>query len=148
MFCLYVCLCKGITPRTGVTDSWELPYGCWELNSGLLEERRVFLTTETSLQHILENYIFIITFCFFFWNGGLTMIPRMTWTPHLKLIDFLALASQVAEPKKYMLLKPALQWDNFVVSCCEYMWLVQALTSGSLSMSWLIHCKQQVSIEI
>ena len=37
-------------PATGVTDSCELPYGCWELNSGPLEEQPVLLTTEPSLQ--------------------------------------------------------------------------------------------------
>jgi hypothetical protein len=32
------------------TDSCELPCGCWELNSGPLEEQSVLLTTEPSLQ--------------------------------------------------------------------------------------------------
>lgn len=32
-------LCGGIrSPGTGVTDNCELPGGCWELNSGSLEE--------------------------------------------------------------------------------------------------------------
>ncbi|ERE77141.1 E3 ubiquitin-protein ligase [Cricetulus griseus] len=31
--------CKGVrSPGTGVTDSCELPCGCWELNRGPLEE--------------------------------------------------------------------------------------------------------------
>jgi hypothetical protein len=34
----------------GITDSCELPCGCWELNSGPLEEQSVLLTTEPSLQ--------------------------------------------------------------------------------------------------
>jgi hypothetical protein len=34
----------------GVTDSFELPFGCWELNSGPLEEHSVLLTAEPSLQ--------------------------------------------------------------------------------------------------
>jgi len=38
------------SPGTGVTDSCELPCGCWELNSGPLQEQLVFLTTEPSLQ--------------------------------------------------------------------------------------------------
>jgi hypothetical protein len=31
-------------------DGCESPCGCWELNSGLLEEQSVLLTTEPSLQ--------------------------------------------------------------------------------------------------
>jgi hypothetical protein len=33
-----------------ITDGCEPPCGCWELNSGLLEEQSVLLTTEPSLQ--------------------------------------------------------------------------------------------------
>jgi hypothetical protein len=33
-----------------ITDGCEPPCGCWELNSGPLEEQSVFLTTEPSLQ--------------------------------------------------------------------------------------------------
>ena len=33
-----------------VTDSCEPPCGCWDLNSGPLEEQSVLLTTEPSLQ--------------------------------------------------------------------------------------------------
>jgi hypothetical protein len=33
-----------------ITDGCELPYGCWELNSGPLEEQSALLTTEPSLQ--------------------------------------------------------------------------------------------------
>jgi hypothetical protein len=32
------------------TDGCEQPCGCWELNSGPLEEQSVLLTTEPSLQ--------------------------------------------------------------------------------------------------
>ena len=43
------------TPEEGVgfhfiTDGWEPPCGCWELNLGPLEEQSVLLTTEPSLQ--------------------------------------------------------------------------------------------------
>lgn len=31
---------------TGVTDGWELPCGCWELDLHPLEEQEVLLTTE------------------------------------------------------------------------------------------------------
>ena len=32
-----------------ITDSYELPCGCWELNSGPQEEQTGLLTTEPSL---------------------------------------------------------------------------------------------------
>ena len=51
VFCLHVCQCKGVRhPETGVTDSYELPRGCWELNPGPLEEQSVLITTEPSPQ--------------------------------------------------------------------------------------------------
>jgi hypothetical protein len=50
MFCVHS-LCEGVgSPRTGVAESCELPYGCWELNPGSLGEQPVLLTTEISLQ--------------------------------------------------------------------------------------------------
>ena len=40
VFCLYVCLCEVVrSSGTGVTDSCELPCGCWELNTYPLEEQ-------------------------------------------------------------------------------------------------------------
>jgi hypothetical protein len=33
-----------------MTDGCEPPYGCWELNSGPVEEQSVLLTSEPSLQ--------------------------------------------------------------------------------------------------
>jgi hypothetical protein len=38
-----------------ITDGCELLYGCWELNSGPLEEQSVLLTTEPSLQLPIVN---------------------------------------------------------------------------------------------
>jgi hypothetical protein len=35
---------------TGATDSCELPYGCWELSLGSLQDQQVLLTAEQSLQ--------------------------------------------------------------------------------------------------
>ena len=40
------------------TDSCEPPCGCWELNSGPLEEQLVFLTAEPSLQLPLTLFSF------------------------------------------------------------------------------------------
>lgn len=61
--CMYVCVpsvCawflwrpeEGIeSPETRITDSWELPCRCWELNLGPLEEQQpVLLIAESSLQ--------------------------------------------------------------------------------------------------
>ena len=42
------------------TDGCEPPCGCWELNSGPLEEQAMLLTTEPSLQpnvFVFKNYI-------------------------------------------------------------------------------------------
>ena len=41
--CLRICLYAGArSPKTRVTDSYEPPCGCWELNSGPLEEQPMF----------------------------------------------------------------------------------------------------------
>lgn len=37
------------------THRCELPYGCWDLNLGPLEEQQVGLTDEPSLQHPKEH---------------------------------------------------------------------------------------------
>ena len=60
LWCLpYICVCvrksdllelESYTEVSGVTDSYELPCKCWELNPGLLEEQPLLLTTEPSLQ--------------------------------------------------------------------------------------------------
>lgn len=56
MFCLCVCQCEvvGSLGVTGVTDSYELPSGCWDLKWGCLEEQPVVLTAEQSLQPYLK----------------------------------------------------------------------------------------------
>jgi hypothetical protein len=51
IFILGALVFEGVTfPGTGVADINEPPCGCWEMNSGLLEEQPVLLTTEPSLQ--------------------------------------------------------------------------------------------------
>ena len=42
--------------ETRIADSWELPCGCWELNSGPLEEIPVFLTAEPLLRCMYLNF--------------------------------------------------------------------------------------------
>ena len=41
------------SPGTEVTDSCELPCGCWELNSGPLEEQSVCFSPEPSLRILI-----------------------------------------------------------------------------------------------
>jgi hypothetical protein len=58
VFCLRMCLCKGAKPPgTGVTESCELPCGCWELNPGHLEEQPVLLTPEPSVQPHISVFV-------------------------------------------------------------------------------------------
>jgi hypothetical protein len=49
-----------------ITDGCEPPCGCWELNSGPLEEQSVLLTTEPSLQPSSSSSFFFFSFSFFF----------------------------------------------------------------------------------
>ena len=47
-----------------ITDACEPPRGCWDLNSGPLEEQLVLLTAEPSLQpRILFLFYFILCVC-------------------------------------------------------------------------------------
>ena len=50
------------------TDGCEPPCGCWELNSGPLEEQAMLLTTEPSLQPLLQH---------------LVLISRLTYKPQM-----------------------------------------------------------------
>ena len=62
---LRVCLCEDDrSPGTGVLDSYDLPCGCWELNSSPLEKQPVLLTTEPSLQPWILYMNISITLCF------------------------------------------------------------------------------------
>ena len=45
-----------------ITDGCEPPCGCWELNSGPLEEQAMLLTSEPSLQPLI---VFLILKYFF-----------------------------------------------------------------------------------
>ena len=38
------------SPGPGLADGWELPCGCWELNSGPLQVYQVFFITEPALR--------------------------------------------------------------------------------------------------
>jgi len=53
---MHVCVRMTDPLELGVTDSCELPYGSWELNSGPLEEQPLLLTAEPSL-HPFEIFL-------------------------------------------------------------------------------------------
>ena len=42
--------CMSVSDDPGITDSCELPCGCWKSNPSSLEEQSVFLTTKLSFQ--------------------------------------------------------------------------------------------------
>ena len=46
-------------PGTGVSDRYELPCGCWELNPGLLQEQPVLLTSEASPAPVHLSFVFL-----------------------------------------------------------------------------------------
>ena len=57
--CACVCLCTCVCleyPGTGITDSYELSCGCWEMNLGLLKQQPVLLITEPSLLLLDKNF--------------------------------------------------------------------------------------------
>ena len=61
---MYTVLCLHVSLQAPnlITDGCEPPCGCWELNSGPLEELSVLLTTEPSLQpHVMIFLKVIVT---------------------------------------------------------------------------------------
>ena len=46
-----------------ITDGCEPPCGCWELNSGPLEEQAMLLTSEPSLQPLLPSFDMQTEYC-------------------------------------------------------------------------------------
>ena len=57
MFYQFICLYEGVKYRgTGITDSGELPYGCWDLNLSSMAEKLVFLIVEPSIQPLLPVF--------------------------------------------------------------------------------------------
>ena len=67
-FCLHVCPHARRAPDL-IVDGCEPPCGCWELNSGPLEEQPVLLTTEPSPQpRELSIYIYFINY--YYGEGG------------------------------------------------------------------------------
>ena len=64
-----------------ITDCWESSCGCWKLNSGLLEEHTVLLTTEPSLQS--HNTIFLTIFHCLLYISMLSQLVRCPTTGFL-----------------------------------------------------------------
>ena len=50
ILCVWVHFFRHKKESAPITDGCELPCGCWDLNSGPLEERSLLLTAEPSLQ--------------------------------------------------------------------------------------------------
>lgn len=44
------------SPGAGVTDDRELPYGCWKLNQGRLQEHLVLSTAELPLRTLVDIF--------------------------------------------------------------------------------------------
>jgi hypothetical protein len=57
-----------------ITDGCEPPYGCWELNSGPLEEQSMLLTTGPSLQP-LNIFLYDLVSLY---TGGCMKISQMS----------------------------------------------------------------------
>ena len=74
MYVCMSCVClafeearRGVrSPGTGITDSCELPCGCWQLNAGPLQEQQVLkpLSNLSSFHFLFPNKNFA-DFCFF-----------------------------------------------------------------------------------
>jgi len=60
-----------------ITDGCEPPCGCWELNSGPLEEQSVLLTAEPSLQPNMQIYFYQLILSFRR-HGPYLLIPTLT----------------------------------------------------------------------
>jgi hypothetical protein len=67
--CIYIFLASPV-------DGCEPPCGCWELNSGPLEEQPVLLTADPSLQPP-PLFFWVCSFCVYFWDSP-TLNIRVT----------------------------------------------------------------------
>lgn len=62
---------RQIPPGNGLTDGCELPCGCWELNSGPLQEQQGLFTAEPPLQPLqvtLESFFMPSVKAVFVWE--------------------------------------------------------------------------------
>ena len=71
-----------------ITDGCEPPCGCWDLNSGPLEEQSVLLTPEPSLQPV-TSFLYVSVFCLHacisVLSACLSMIHRRQFVPQKKI---------------------------------------------------------------
>ena len=67
------------SPGTRITDSCELPCGCWDLNIGPLEEQPMFLITEPSLQPCD-----VFFWSFFIWESVLQRFSKGVFLSGIK----------------------------------------------------------------
>ena len=81
VFYLHVYLDEVRSPGTGVSNSCELPCGCWELNPDTLEEPPVLLTAEPSLQP--QSQVFL-NFVRYQSIGQLSRFGKLGWTLKMK----------------------------------------------------------------
>jgi hypothetical protein len=69
-----------------ITDGCEPPCGCWELNSGPLEEQSVILTAEPSLQpptlELFRKDVFDFKKCIFLARSPICPLLQETPLPH------------------------------------------------------------------
>jgi hypothetical protein len=84
VLCLHVCL--SVHQKTA-SDSYELPWECWELNSRPMEEQWVLLTTEPTLQHRLLLF-FINTLVVEWWISLQPFQAYIYYTMALSLLPF------------------------------------------------------------
>ena len=71
-----------------ITDGCEPICGCWELNSGPMEEQAMLLTSEPSLQPLAK--IFFLRFIYYLYNflppharGGCQIFLQMVCSHHV-----------------------------------------------------------------
>ena len=90
--------CMSVSDDPGITDSCELPCGCWELNLGPLKDQWVFLTVESPLQSPGSTFNLIILET---WSHYVTLavLELTCLSSQLQTQDLLASASAGATSK-------------------------------------------------
>ena len=91
-----------------ITDDCELPFDCWELNSGPLEQQPVLFTTEPPLQPIFS----------FFFNEKKTETPQShlkqckKWSLHCPSVETSVLRGPRLWSSLWLLLYPWVHQDQ------------------------------------
>lgn len=87
--------CWDQSPRTEVTDSCELPGGCWELNLGPWEEWPVLSTAEPCLQPLNETQFMLHMIRVLLKHGAHTCLSSRSPRPRHHLPEFRVLGHLV-----------------------------------------------------